>query len=146
MKVFHKASTAGMIGLLLDPSEAAVCASTEACVYLFPREYCLVYEIPEDKLLVRSEQDIDAHDVTPWDEVRFNIEDAELIEIIGSRRFKWNEADERGFADVSVSYDVYEFNGDHDLAKRAVARDCFKSLEIVPTGKSKYNRGFLNIK
>lgn len=139
MRVFHKASTAGMITLInKTTNDNVTCGSTEDSAVLFHRAYCLVLEVPEDKILYRENQDIDAHQYRGYDEVRFNFSDAKVIEIIGSRRLTVYDQDLVHLANAG-------FGISSDEEGKQIMRELFSKLEITPVRKANYTREFLNI-
>jgi len=139
MRVFHKATLGGMLRLInKTDSDNVTCGSTENSAVLFYRTYCIVLDVPEDKVLYSENQDIDAHQYRGYDEVRFNFSDAEIVEIIGSKRLKINDQDLTCLLDAGVSFSS-------DEEGKQIIKEMFSSLKIIPVSKANYTKSFLNI-
>jgi len=138
MRVFHKATTGGLLRIMNKADDSVTCGSTEDSVVLFHRDYCIVLEVPEDKILYSEKQDIDAHQYRGYDEVRFNFSAAKVIEIIGSKRFSLNDSDIKCLLDAGVSFSS-------DSEGKQIAREMFNNLDITPVLKANYTKSFLNI-
>ena len=140
-KLFHKATLGGLLLLLSGRDESSVlCCSTENSAHLFGRNICVEMVVPETAIVREHTDDIDAHSVTAWDEVRINFDPAFIARIICNKRQKITDADMQ----ILANYGVISANNDDD-AKDQI-RDLFQKLEITPIRKSGYSKHFLNIK
>jgi len=142
MKIFHKCTLGGLVGVLKEiykNENFRLCCSSLDSVNLFNRSYCIEMEVPEDAIIAKSENDIDSHTITSWDEIRIIFKKSYIKRIIGSKRFAITDS----ALEHCGSFGILTANNDRD-AKLEI-RDILSEIKITSVIESGYSKRFLNI-
>ena len=74
MRLYHKATNAGIFNLIEEYQNSRICCSSDDSNRLFWRDCCIIFEVSEKNIKVQKDNDIDARNITEYDEIRIEFE------------------------------------------------------------------------
>jgi len=159
--LYHKASIAGLTEVLMNFEPGLrLCCSSDDSQELFWRDVVCVLSVDESKIAIHENNDIDARNITPYDECRVMFETGadflsalQYIIIDGKKLNRIRKGTFKPFAPIHGTLSTPFFRGDHEAAERQGVKAFFEkeincpviNLTQAKKIKKHWTKNFLNI-
>ena len=159
--LYHKASIAGLTEVLMNFEPGLrLCCSSDDSQELFWRDVVCVLSVDESKIAIHENNDIDARNITPYDECRVMFETGadflsalQYIIIDGKKLNRIRKGTFKPFTPINGTLSTPFFKGDHEAAEMQGIKSFFEkeincpvvNLTQARKVQKNWRKSFLNI-